>query len=242
MSLATVFSRRVPRVISSVQCVRLASSTALPPPNIGSTPIAIPDGVDVTIKPKYIDLITKSRMELAVKRGGKYPINLTQEAFIKGPLGESKVDLPEFVKINLDESGIKKIIVNVEDPSHKPQRQMWGTSRSLINNSVIGVSEGHISIVKFVGTGFRASLEKNAEGKQYISLKVGYCVPIPVEIPEGITVELPLPHRMIIKGIDKQAVKLLAAKIRMNRKPEPYKGKGIFVDGETIKLKARKIK
>ena len=190
------------------------------------------------------------RMELNSKRRGKHPINLTQIATIKGPLGETSLEIAEFVNISVEKHSIgesteeiRKILVKVNDETHTPQRQMWGTTRSLLNNSITGVSEGHIAILKFVGTGFRAALETDKEtGKERISLKVGYCVPIPVEIPEGIKIQLPSPHRMIIEGIDKQAVKLLAAKIRKYRKPEPYKGKGIFVDGETIKLKARKIK
>lgn len=168
---------------------------------------------------------------------------------MKGPLGETTLDIAEFVNISIAKpetngnESILKLTVGIEDETHTPQRQMWGTTRSLLNNYITGVSEGHISILKFVGTGFRAALEKNPDtGKERISLKVGYNIPIPVEIPEGIKIQLPLPHRMIIEGIDKQAVKLLAAKIRKTRKPEPYKGKGIFVDNETIKLKARKIK
>ena len=230
-----------PSSISS--STRLFSASAVAASHIGSTPITVPEGVEVTIVPKKIDSLTRMKMDIASKRRGKFPINLTQEAIVKGPLGESRLDIAEFVNVDINkENSETTITVAVQDSKHKPQRQMWGTTRSLLNNTIAGVSEGHISILKFVGTGFRAALEKNEEGKEYISLKVGYCVPIPVEIPEGITVKLPLPHRMIIEGTDKQAVKLLAASIRKHRQPEPYKGKGIFVDGETIKLKARKIK
>lgn len=189
-------------------------------------------------------------MELDSKRGGKYPINLTKQAIVTGPRGELTLDMAEFVNVDIDggaeEAGssnkARKAVVTVNEPLVKAQRSMWGTTRASLSNGVIGVTEGHISIVKFVGTGFRALLEKNEQGQDRLLLRVGYCVPIKVEIPEGIKVQLPLPHRMVIEGNDKQQVKLFAANIRKHRKPEPYKGKGIFVDGETIKLKVRKIK
>lgn len=236
--------------------------------NIGSTPIVIPAGVEITIQDKPFDAITLSRMEINSKRRGKIPINLTKTATITGPRGELKVDLADFIKVDFETLGNNKseeqkqqqetststkAIISVVNKDIKTQKSMWGTTRSLLYNGVLGVSEGHISIIKFVGTGFRAALEKvpssssssssnNDETKEIISLKVGYCVPIKVDIPEGIKIQTPLPHRMIIEGNDKQQVKLLAAEIRKHRKPEPYKGKGIFVDGETIKLKARKVK
>lgn len=231
------------------------STTTVRASNIGASSITIPEGVTVAVSQKQIDPIARLRMELNSKRKGKPVINLTQEATVTGPRGVLTVDLADFVNLDIEDAhqtdtpaaasqqpdGLKKMTVRVNDEKDKPQRSMWGTTRSLINNGIIGVTEGHIAIVKFVGTGFRASLEKDA-GKEYVSLKVGYCVPIRVDIPEGIKIQLPLPHRMIIEGNDKQQVKLLAAEIRKHRKPEPYKGKGIFVDGETIKLKARKIK
>lgn len=199
----------------------------------------------MTVTDKEIDSISRLRMELNAKRGGKYPINLTKVISIKGPRGELAIDLANFVNVdveNVDGSDARKAIVSVNEPTIKAQRSMWGTTRASLNNGVVGVTEGHISIVKFVGTGFRALLEKDEEGKERLLLRVGYCVPIKMDIPEGVKVQLPLPHRMIIEGNDKQQVKLFAANIRKHRKPEPYKGKGIFVDGETIKLKARKIK
>lgn len=189
-------------------------------------------------------------MELNSKRRGKPKINLTQVASIKGPKGQVEIELADFVKIKMEDpdpqagdGAVRKAIVTVEKEDVEHQRQMWGTTRGLLNNGVIGVSEGHISIIKLVGTGFRASLEKDkTTNKEYLSLKVGYCVPMRVDVPEGISVKLPLPHRIILEGNDKQQVRLLAANIRRFRKPEPYKGKGVFVDGETIQLKTRKIK
>lgn len=101
-----------------------------------------------------------------------------------------------------------------------------------------------------VGVGFRASIEPTAitvptpeyEGQQFVSLKVGYAHPIELGIPQGVKASTPQPTTILLEGNDKQVVSQFAANIRQWRIPEPYKGKGIFVDGETIKLKAKKIK
>lgn len=251
MAFSSISTRRACSLASRTLQSRVSSRAFRVTPavasHIGSASIALPDGVEVSMQRKEIDPITKMRMEIDSKRRAKFPIHLTQVATVKGPLGESSFDVADFVNIETlppaHASDTSKLVVKVQDENHKPQRQMWGTTRSLLNNFVTGVSEGHIAILKFVGTGFRATFEKNPDtGKDRLSLKVGYCVPIPVEIPEGIKVQLPLPHRMVIEGVDKQAVKLLAANIRKHRPPEPYKGKGIFVDGETITRKVRRIK
>jgi large subunit ribosomal protein L6 len=215
------------------------STSPITASNIGSTPIVIPQGVELAIQNKDLDVVTLSRMELARNRQGrKKAVNLTQEALISGPKGSIIVDLAEFVKVE-QENGKAK--VSVQKSALKYQNQMWGTTRSLINNGIVGVSEGHIAIIKFVGTGYRAILDKDEKG-QFLSLRVGYCVPMVVRIPEDLNVKVPVPHRVIVEGIDRQKVKALAARVRSFRKPEPYKGKGIFVDNETIKLKQRKIK
>ncbi|ANB15757.1 mitochondrial 54S ribosomal protein YmL16 [Sugiyamaella lignohabitans] len=210
--------------------------------NIGNMPIVLPEGVKLSVEPKKIDDVSLFRMKLEDQRGGKPKIHITKTATITGPNGTVKVDLADFVQVEPSAESSEKIHVSVVNSDKRHQKQMWGTSRSLISNGVVGVSEGHLSIVKFVGTGFRAILEKTKEGREQLSLRVGYCVPIVIKIPKDIKVTVPLPHRLIIEGVDKQRVKQLAAKIRKHRPPEPYKGKGIFVDGETIKLKQRKIK
>lgn len=114
---------------------------------------------------------------------------------------------------------------------------------------MLGVSEGHICILQLVGVGFRASIEPTATtvapqypGQQFVSLKVGYAHPIELGIPEGVKASSPVPTTILLEGIDKKIVTEFAADIRAWRKPEPYKGKGIFVNGETIRLKAKKVK
>lgn len=206
---------------------------------IGLLPIVLPDDVEFTVRDKVLDMVTESRMEIDRKRQGrKKTIYLTHEALISGPKGNITIDLANFVKVH-KENG--KILVSIEESENEIQKQMWGTSRGLINNGVIGVSEGHISILKFVGTGYRAALGEDESGS-FLSLRVGMCHPVIVRIPQGLKATVPLPHRVIIEGVDKQKVKLLAARIQAFRSPEPYKGKGIFIDNETIKLKQRKIK
>ena len=100
-----------------------------------------------------------------------------------------------------------------------------------------------------VGVGYRATLEPSAStarqryrGQKFVNLKVGFTHPIELGVPRGMKCSIPQPTRILLEGIVKEEVNEFAAKIRAWRKPEPYKGKGIFVNGETIKLKAKKIK
>ena len=124
-----------------------------------------------------------------------------------------------------------------------------GTTRAYLNNHILGVSEGHTAILRMVGVGFRATIEPSAitkqpeyPGQQFVSLKVGYSHPIEMPVPLGMKASVPQPTRILLEGPEKEVVNQFAAEIRQWRVPEPYKGKGIFVNGETIKLKAKKIK
>lgn len=124
-----------------------------------------------------------------------------------------------------------------------------GTVRAYLQNHILGVSEGHTAILRLVGVGYRATVENTAttvapefEGQQFVVLKVGYSHPIELPVPKGVKVTIPQPTRILLEGPDKHVVLQFAAHIRRWRVPEPYKGKGIFVNGETIKLKAKKIK
>jgi large subunit ribosomal protein L6 len=181
------------------------------------------------------------------------------------------VPLPPYLKTDHD-SEARKVHVAVQDAAEKHQRSMWGescsfparsflqtqttdtvshagTMRALIQNSVTGVSEGHSIILRLVGVGYRATIEPSAttvsptyDGQKFVNLKLGYAHPVELGIPMGVAASTPQPTRILLEGVDKQAVKQFAAEIRRWRKPEPYKGKGIFVGDETIRLKAKKIK
>lgn len=118
-----------------------------------------------------------------------------------------------------------------------------------MQNHILGVSEGHSAILRLVGVGYRATVEKSAvtkqpeyPGQEFVSLKVGYSHPIELGVPKGVKASTPQPTRILLEGVEKEVVKQFAAEIRAWRVPEPYKGKGIFVNDETIKLKAKKIK
>jgi len=124
-----------------------------------------------------------------------------------------------------------------------------GTCRAYLQNHILGVSEGHSAILRLVGVGYRATVEKSAvtkqpeyPGQEFVSLKVGYSHPIELGVPKGVKASTPQPTRILLEGVEKEVVKQFAAVIRAWRVPEPYKGKGIFVNDETIKLKAKKIK
>jgi large subunit ribosomal protein L6 len=124
-----------------------------------------------------------------------------------------------------------------------------GTVRAYVKNHIVGVSEGHTAILRLVGVGYRASIEAAAvtklpefEGQQFVNLKVGYSHPIELPIPRGVRASTPQPTRILLEGMEREVVMQFAAIIRKWRVPEPYKGKGIFVNDETIKLKAKKIK
>ena len=124
-----------------------------------------------------------------------------------------------------------------------------GTVRAYLQNHILGVSEGHTAILRLVGVGYRATVENSAstkrpeyEGQKFVSLKVGYSHPIELGVPQGVKASCPQPTRILLEGVEKEVVMQFAAEIRAWRKPEPYKGKGIFVNDETIRLKAKKIK
>lgn len=121
--------------------------------------------------------------------------------------------------------------------------------RSLVQNSINGVSDGHICILRLVGVGYRATVEETAitkrpayPGQKFVNLKLGFAHPVEMPVPEGVKASVPQPTRILLEGCDKQVVAQFAAEIREWRKPEPYKGKGIFVNDETIRLKGKKIK
>ncbi|ODV94315.1 hypothetical protein PACTADRAFT_76929 [Pachysolen tannophilus NRRL Y-2460] len=170
---------------------------------------------------------------------GRSTIKLSQVATIKGPKGALDLIIPDFVKIENLEG---KLNVSVPDLDDKIQKSMWGTVRSILQNNIVGVSEGHLTMLRFVGTGYRAQIEKKDDGKNYVMMKVGKCVLQGLPVPEKLIVSAPSTTRIIIEGIDKQQVKLYAANLRKFHPPEPYKGKGIYIDDETITLKDKKIK
>lgn len=198
-------------------------------------PISIPE--DVSLKFMELPKVRSRHIDAAASM-----------VEITGPQGQQNIPLPGYISTTYDAAN-RKVIVSVADPHEKHQKSMWGTMRSHLQNSISGVSEGHICILRMVGVGYRATVEDKAitkepeyEGQKFISLKLGFAHPVELGVPKGVKATVPQPTRILLEGADKQTVTQFAAEIRAWRKPEPYKGKGIFVNDETIKLKAKKIK
>ena len=118
----------------------------------------------------------------------------------------------------------------------REHRALHGLTRSLVNNMVVGVSDGFAKDLEIVGVGYRAT----AQGPNKIELALGFSHPVHVDAPEGITFEVPSPTRITVRGANKELVGQVAANIRKIRKPEPYKGKGVRYAGERILRKAGK--
>jgi large subunit ribosomal protein L6 len=150
---------------------------------------------------------------------------------VKGPKGQLTQKIHKDMRVVVEEN-----TVVVERPTDsKPHKALHGLSRALIHNMVEGVTKGYQKTLEINGVGYRAQ----KQGKKLV-LTVGYSHP--VEIPEdgGVEFEVPAPNRIIVKGIDKQAVGAMAAKVRGVREPEPYKGKGIKYENERILRKEGK--
>ena len=154
-----------------------------------------------------------------------------QDVHVEGPKGKLSITLVPSISVKVDGQALK-----VERSGDEASiRALHGLSRALIANMVHGVTTGFSKDLEITGVGYRAQLQ----GKQ-LSLSVGFSHPVLMEIPQGITVEVPKPTNVIIKGFDKQAVGQFAANIRHVAPPEPYKGKGIKYAGEVIRRKAGK--
>jgi large subunit ribosomal protein L6 len=150
---------------------------------------------------------------------------------VKGPKGELSRTFNADIKINLQDN-----LITVERPSdHKEHRALHGTTRSVLNNMVIGVTNGYERALDIIGVGYRASKSGNK-----LVLNVGYSHPVEIVPEQGIDIEVPSNTKVIVKGIDKQRVGEVAANIRSVRAPEPYKGKGIRYEGEFVRRKEGK--
>ena len=180
---------------------------------IGKLPISIPAGVTVTLNNGVVN--------------------------VKGPKGElsQKVDPSIIVKV---EDGHVTFEVDENNPvNYKQKSAFHGLYRSLVNNMVVGVSEGYKKVLEFVGVGYRVSNQGNL-----IEFSLGYTHPIFIELPAEVKVESKSERNqnpiLTLESCDKQLLGLICAKIRSFRKPEPYKGKGILFQGEVIRRKSGK--
>ena len=174
---------------------------------IGKKPVPIPSGVTANVEGQTVK--------------------------VKGPKGQLQVVLPDDVTVKMDNGQVKV------DPRNetKRARSMWGTSRTLVNNLVTGVTKGYERKLEITGVGYRAALQ----GKN-LQIALGYSHDVIFPIPEGIAIVTPKPTEILITGIDKQKVGQVAAEIRAFRPPEPYKGKGVKYSDEYIFRKEGKKK
>jgi large subunit ribosomal protein L6 len=175
-----------------------------------------------------------------MSRIGKLPIEIpasvdlrVEGAFVrvKGPKGELEQKVSQDLEFEREDS---KLLVK-RRTNRKDHRALHGLTRTLINNMVIGVTEGFEKRLEIQGVGYRAQLRGKA-----LELALGFSHPVKVEAPDGIEFEVPLPTQVIVRGIDKQVVGEVAAQIRKARPPEPYKGKGVRYVGEHVSRKVGK--
>lgn len=172
---------------------------------VGKAPIAIPNGVETKIDGRNVE--------------------------VKGPKGTLSLELPEPITASVEDN---QILVSRPD-DHRKNRALHGLSRSLVNNLVVGVTEGYKINMEIFGVGYRVQ----QKGKD-LEFSLGYSHPILIEAPEGVTFAVDGNTKFSIEGIDKQKVGQVAANIRRLRKDDPYKGKGIRYEGEQIRRKVGK--
>jgi large subunit ribosomal protein L6 len=172
---------------------------------IGRLPIAVPSSVDVTIEGRRLT--------------------------VKGPKGTLTRELHPDMTVSREDGNL----VVSRPTEQKLHKQLHGLTRTLVNNMVVGVTDGYRKGLEITGVGYRAA--KNGEK---LTLNLGYSHPIEIDPPAGISFELENPTRLAVVGIDKELVGQIAAQVRSTRKPEPYKGKGVKYAGERIRRKAGK--
>jgi large subunit ribosomal protein L6 len=176
-----------------------------------------------------------------MSRIGKIPVpipgGVTVEAkerrvSVKGPKGSLELTLRPEIDVTVEKG---QVLVQPSGPDLRQTRAYHGMTRALLSNMVKGVVNGYERKLEIVGVGWNAALS----GKK-LSLSVGYCKPVEMDVPEGLTVETPKPTIVIVRGPDKQLVGQFAAAVRSHRPPEPYKGKGIRYEGEYVRKKQGK--
>ncbi|MGQ0742968.1 MAG: 50S ribosomal protein L6 [Acidimicrobiales bacterium] len=173
---------------------------------IGRAPIAVPEGVSVAVDGSHVT--------------------------VSGPRGSLVRDLP--ADITVRQEGTSLLVERPTD--ERRHRALHGLTRSLVNNMVLGVTQGFQRDLDIIGVGYRAI----ASGSTRLELSLGFSHQVVVDAPEGVTFEVPTPTRIVVRGNDKESVGQVAANIRKLRKPEPYKGKGIRYSGEVVRRKAGK--
>lgn len=174
---------------------------------IANNPVSIPKGVELKVDGSLVS--------------------------VKGPKGELSLELNPLVSVAQEEGSLQVSAVD----SSKASRSMSGTFRSLVNNMVVGVSEGFERKLTLLGVGYRAK----AQGDK-LDLTLGFSHPVVYQLPQGVSVETPTQTEILLKSADKQLLGQVAAEVRAFRPPEPYKGKGVRYADERVRLKEAKKK
>ncbi|KAK3939064.1 54S ribosomal protein L6, mitochondrial [Diplogelasinospora grovesii] len=234
-SVVTLPTFLVPAFHSAPVPARHFSATTNRPSKLGRTPISIPPGVELVISEPWVKRDMTTYLQVPKRT-----------VTVSGPLGQLDLQIPTYIQIDHD-TAARRATLSVQDRSLKQQREMWGTTWAYLNRYIMGVSEGHTAVLRLVGIGYRASVDARPElqefpGQQFVILKLGFSHPVEMAVPKGIKASTPQPTRILLEGVNREEIMSFAAKIRRWRVPEPYKGKGIFVNEETIKLKQKKIK
>ncbi len=175
---------------------------------LGKKPVPVPDKVKVQVADHHVS--------------------------IEGPLGKLEWDYPGHVSVTFDERA--RSLVVTRDSDERQAKALHGLTRALLQNMVVGVTQGFETRLEIVGVGYIAAVQKNV-----LQLRVGYADELQKPIPPELKVTCPDQQHVLIRGIDKQKVYQFAAEVRALRKPEPYKGKGIRYEGEVVRRKQGKV-
>ena len=176
-----------------------------------------------------------------MSRIGRLPINIPagvtisvdgSAVSVKGPKGELVLNVASPIEVKIEDNQV--VVTRPDD--ERASRSLHGLTRTLVNNMMLGVTEGYEKKLEIVGVGYRVI----SKGPQQLEFALGFSHPVIIDAPQGIEFTVETPTRMTVKGIDKQLVGEVAANIRKLRKPEPYKGKGVRYAGEHVRRKAGK--
>jgi ribosomal protein L6, bacterial type len=171
------------------------------------------------------------RAPITVPAGVEVKVGADNFVTVKGPKGTLEQQLVSAIKIEQDGG-----VINVTRPNDlKENRSLHGLTRTLLNNMVVGVTDGFRKELDVNGVGYRVAMQG-----QQLTMNLGFSHQVIMEAPEGITVEVPSPNKIIVSGMNKQMVGQFAAEVREKRPPEPYKGKGIRYSNEVVRRKEGK--
>jgi len=177
----------------------------------------------------YVSRIGK--LPITIPAGVTVDVSADNTVTVKGPKGTLAQQVNRDISLKMEDG-----VLTLNRPTDsKPHKSMHGLYRALVNNLVVGVTQGYSKTLELVGTGYRAQVQ----GKT-LTINIGYSHPVVFEAPQHVTFETPVPTKIVVSGINKQVVGNLAADIRAVRKPEPYLGKGIKYENEVIRRKEGK--